>query len=111
MAGGGALGSAARYLSGPGFPWGTFFVNVSGLFLIGAVLGLFENAGLSNGARLFLAVGVLGGYTTFSTSIHETLTLLENGNPGLAFLKAAGQLAAGLVAVFAGVLLARVFGA
>lgn len=118
VAGGGALGSAARYLvgtwvqglSGAGFPWGTFFVNASGSFLIGAVLGLFENSGLPNGARLFLAVGVLGGYTTFSTFSHETLKLLENGNPGLAFLNAAGQLAAGLVAVFGGILLVRALG-
>ena len=97
---------AARF--GTGFPWGTFFVNMSGSFLIGLVLGLFENAGLSNEARLFLAVGVLGGYTTFSTFSHETLRLLENGSPGLAFLNAAGQLIAGLAAVFAGMLLSRI---
>lgn len=116
VAGGGALGSAARYLVGnlvqgwlgSGFPWGTFFVNVSGSFVIGVVLGLFENSGLSNEARLFLAVGVLGGYTTFSTFSHDTLRLLEAGSFAPAFLNAVGQLVAGLAAVYAGMLLSRV---
>lgn len=115
VAGGGALGSAARYLVGnwvqarlgSEFPWGTMFVNVSGSFLIGAVLGLFEGSGLSNEARLLLAVGVLGGYTTFSTFSHDTLRLLENGSLVPALLNAVGQFAAGLAAVYAGALLSR----
>lgn len=115
VAGGGALGSAARYAVGnwvqsgfgTGFPWGTLFVNVSGSFLIGAVLGLFEHSGLSNEARLFFAVGVLGGYTTFSTFSHDTLRLLATGSFAPALLNSAGQLLAGLAAVYAGMLLSR----
>lgn len=71
---GGAIGASARYLVGgwmgswlgPDFPWGTFFVNVSGSFLIGVVFVLVEGGALPAGARPFLAVGILGGYTTFS---------------------------------------------
>src|SRR5215831_6428501 len=69
---GGALGAVARYLLGlwiatrvsPDFPWSTFLINISGSFLIGVFLGLASAGQLSNEARLFLAVGVLGGYTT-----------------------------------------------
>jgi fluoride exporter len=115
VAGGGALGSTARYAVGnwvqggfgTWFPWGTLFVNVSGSFLIGVVLGLFEHSGLSNEARLFFAVGILGGYTTFSTFSHDTLRLLEAGTFAPALLNSAGQLLAGLSAVYAGMLLSR----
>jgi fluoride exporter len=64
----------------PDFPWGTFVINISGSFLIGVVLGLATEGLLSTEARLLLAVGVLGGYTTFSTFSYETLELLADGN-------------------------------
>ena len=107
VAGGGAVGAALRYLIGgwvvsrlgPDFPWGTFIVNISGCLLIGAVLGLVEHGALSGGARLFLAVGVLGGYTTFSTFGYELLAAASN---------AFGQLALGLVAVYLGLAAARI---
>ena len=81
---GGVIGSAARYLIGgfianrfgPDFPWGTFIVNVSGSFLIGVILWLVGGGLLPAGARPFLAVGVMGGYTTFSTYSNETLQLI-----------------------------------
>jgi len=76
VAAGGALGSVARYLVGIGsgkllgtdFPWGTLIINVTGSFLIGAFVGLFAAKwDLSQATRIFLTVGICGGYTTFST--------------------------------------------
>ncbi|PLS84501.1 MAG: fluoride efflux transporter CrcB [Actinobacteria bacterium] len=123
VAAGGALGAAARYLLGgfvqarlgPGFPWGTFFVNVTGSFLIGVVLVLVERDALPSEARLFLAVGILGGYTTFSTFSYETfsyetLQLLVAGNAGGVLLNALGQLLVGFLAVYLGVVFGRAFG-
>ncbi|MDN5698232.1 MAG: fluoride efflux transporter CrcB [Rubrobacter sp.] len=115
VAAGGAVGAALRYLLGgwmqsrlgPEFPWGTFIVNVSGCLLIGAVLGLVERGALPSEARLFLAVGVLGGYTTFSTFGYETLRLVESGETIPALFNAVGQLALGLVAVYLGLAAAR----
>ena len=83
---GGALGSAARYLVavwmvnrfGPDFPWGTLTVNVVGSFLIGLIATLADELGsIGSEARVFLIVGVLGGFTTFSAFSLETLRLLE----------------------------------
>jgi CrcB protein len=118
VAAGGALGAAARYLLGgfvqarlgPGFPWGTFFVNVTGSFLIGVVLVLVERNALPSEARLFLAVGILGGYTTFSTFSYETLQLLVAGSAGGVLLNALGQLLVGFLAVYLGVVFGRAFG-
>lgn len=100
---GGALGAALRYglgtwvqgLSGPGFPWSTFLINLSGSFLIGLVLRLSLDGPLSPEWRLFLAVGVLGGYTTFSTFSWETLTLVQQGEWAKAFLYVAGSVVLG----------------
>ena len=115
---GGAIGAAFRYLVsgwlgawlGPDFPWGTFFANISGSFLIGIVLALVDVGTLPAGARLFLAVGVLGGYTTFSSFSYESLGLVADGSVFLALLNVFGQLAAGLVFVYLGVVLGRVIG-
>ncbi len=115
---GGAIGSAARYLVGvfignyfgPYFPWGTFIVNVSGSFLIGLVLGLVGGGILPTEARPFLAVGILGGYTTFSTYSHESLQLIQDGQLGVVVLNTLGQVALGLAAVYFGVVLARALG-
>ncbi|MEH2515275.1 CrcB protein [Bradyrhizobium sp. AZCC 1610] len=85
---GGALGSVARYLVGVGsgrlfgadFPWGTLVINVTGSFLIGACVGLFAAKwDLSQVMRIFLTVGVCGGYTTFSTFSLDTYYLIERG--------------------------------
>ncbi len=115
---GGAIGSAARYLVGvfignhfgPDFPWGTFIVNVSGSFLIGVVVAFVGGGILPAEARPFLAVGVLGGYTTFSTYSHETLQLVQDGELGAVALNSLGQVVAGLVAVYLGVVIARALG-
>ena len=119
VAAGGAIGAAARYLVGlwivarlgAGFPWGTFFVNVTGSFVIGIVLVLVEGGTLPAGARLFFAVGILGGYTTFSSFSYETLQLLAGGGSlGPVLLNTLGQLLVGLMAVYLGVIVGRVLG-
>jgi CrcB protein len=115
---GGAIGAAARYLAGlwiaarfgADFPWGTFFVNVTGSFLIGIVLVLVERGTLPGEARLFLAVGILGGYTTFSSFSYETLQLLSGGDIRPVLLNAFGQLFVGLLVVYLGVVFARALG-
>ena len=109
---GGFLGSAFRYyLSGvvqavsrsPSFPYGTLAVNVLGCFFIGALSEVAEARGLlSPEARLFLLVGLLGGFTTFSTFANESLNLVRLGQilPGLVNILASVSL--GLIAVWAG---------
>jgi CrcB protein len=105
------LGGIARYAlsglvhrwAGAGFPWGTLAVNVGGCFLIGGVLHLVEDrALLGPDARLFVAVGLLGGFTTFSAFGWETFELLRGGQLGLALLNVGGNVAAGLTAVWLG---------
>ena len=85
---GGALGSVARYLVGIGsgklfglsFPWGTLIINVAGSMLIGAFVGLFAlKWNLPQAARIFLTVGICGGFTTFSTFSLDTYYLIERG--------------------------------
>src|ERR1700759_857680 len=88
VAAGGALGSVARYLVGIGsgnlfgtnFPWGTLIINMTGSFLIGAFVGLFATKwDLSEASRIFLTVGICGGYTTFSTFSLDAWYLIERG--------------------------------
>ncbi|ADD29224.1 MAG: fluoride efflux transporter CrcB [Meiothermus ruber] len=105
---GGAIGAMLRYglgawvqgLLGPGFPWSTFLINITGSLLIGLVLRLSLEGALSPEWRLFLAVGVLGGYTTFSTFSWETLTLVQQGEWLKAFLYVAGSVVLGFVLVW-----------
>ena len=115
---GGAIGAAARYLIsnwlaswlGPDFPWGTFFANVSGSFLIGIVLVLVQGGSLPAEVRLFVAVGILGGYTTFSSFSYESLQLITSGAIFAMFLNMFGQLVLGLVFVYLGVVVGRFIG-
>lgn len=85
---GGALGSVARYLVGIGagklfgtdFPWGTLIINITGSFLMGVLAGLFATRwNLPQAARIFLTVGICGGYTTFSTFSLDSFYLIERG--------------------------------
>jgi fluoride exporter len=118
IAAAGALGAVSRYLvsgwvqhaSGARFPWGTLAVNASGCFVMGLLMHLFlERQALSETARLALMVGFLGGYTTFSALGYETFSMLRDGDLGAAALNAAGSVLIGLVAVWAGWSLARLF--
>lgn len=84
---GGALGTGLRYLVslaavrllGPEFPFGTLLVNLVGSFAIGFVQHLGVAAFVPDSARIFLVVGVLGGFTTYSAFSYETVRLLEVG--------------------------------
>jgi fluoride exporter len=113
---GGAIGSVGRYLMGawfqgmvgnPGFPWGTFLVNVIGAFLIGVAFGLSKDGPLSSQAWTLVVIGALGGYTTFSTFALETLEQFADGRVGGGLLNAFGQLAVGLIAAYLGVIVVR----
>lgn len=116
---GGFLGAIVRYLVatwaarrfGLTFPWGTFAVNISGSFILGFFATLSARLGWADGWRLFVAVGFVGAYTTFSTFEWETLGLLADAKRvGAAALNIVGSVAAGLLAAFLGAALARVLG-
>jgi len=112
----GAVGALARYgLDGfvsrrqrGAFPWGTFVVNVSGAFVLGLLFTLAtERWSLAPWLRSALTIGFLGAYTTFSTLSLETYRLAADKALGLAAANMLGSCAAGLAAVYAGVVLAR----
>jgi fluoride exporter len=109
VAGGGGLGSVARYLltaafpAGAGFPWAVFAVNVSGCFLLGLLMiYLLEVWPPRRFLRPFLAIGVLGGYTTFSTYAGGVMTMLTRHAFALADAYALSSVLAALIAVWAG---------
>jgi len=114
---GGAFGSSARYLLGiaslhrfgPGFPWGTLGINLLGSLLIGFVgeLALGRAFGMTASVRLFLMVGVLGGFTTFSAFSLEAVGLIVNRSPLVALSYAGGSVLAGLVLCYLGILAGR----
>ena len=111
----GGVGALARYLLDGvisrrfgGFPWGTFVINVSGALLLGFLFTVMtERIEVATWVRSTITIGFLGGYTTFSTFSLETYRLLEDGAWGLAAANALGSLAAGLAAVYVGVVLGR----
>ena len=108
VAGGGALGSVARFLlaatitKGTHHVVGTLAVNVLGCFLIGLLLFGPLSAELGPSARAFLAVGILGGFTTMSSFSFETIALFEAQRPNLAFTSIAGTLIGCLGATWLG---------
>jgi fluoride exporter len=111
---GGGIGSVARYLlsaavpAGRGFPWAIFAVNVSGCFLLGLLLVyLLEVWPPRRFLRPFLAIGLIGGYTTFSTYAGGVLALLTGHAPALAVAYALTSIVAALVAVWCGMRAAR----
>lgn len=117
VAAGGSLGSVARYLVGigfgkwlgPKFPWGTLFINVTGSLLIGILAGLFAvRWSLPQAARIFLVVGICGGYTTFSTFSLDTFYLIERGEMAAAAAYMIGSVVLSVGALIAGIQIARV---
>lgn len=109
-----ALGAILRYLLDREvqrlhtsvLPWGTFTVNVSGSFLLGLVTGLGLHHDWSSHAVTVIGVGLLGGYTTWSTFMWESFALAEQGVVAGAVTNVAGSLAVGLVAAGSGLGLA-----
>ena len=108
---GGAAGAVLRYWVGmavqrslgPGFPWGTLAVNVSGCFVMGLVAGVAERQdSLTPGTRLFLVVGVLGGFTTFSAFANETVGAARAGAIQLSMMNVVGSVGLCLAAVWLG---------
>lgn len=113
---GGALGSAGRYLVniasgqlfGLGFPWGTITVNIVGSFAMGVLAALAAlKLSISNELRLFIATGILGGFTTFSAFSLDFAALFERKDYGLAAIYLLGSVGLSLLALFAGLLLIR----
>lgn len=86
------------------FPFGTLTVNLLGCLLIGVVYGLAGKGSLTSEWRLFLATGVLGGFTTFSAFSLETVELLKQGNLLYAFAYVLASIVLGLMATYLGLL-------
>jgi CrcB protein len=100
---------AARWL-GSGFPFGTLIVNVTGSLLMGLIAGYFAFKGdASQHWRLFLTTGILGGYTTFSAFSLDAALLYERGEVSLAAVYVLGSVVLSIVALFAGLGMARSF--
>ena len=89
------------------FPFGTLGVNILGCFLIGVVFGLNERSNMGMEWRLFLATGILGGFTTFSAFSNETVALLRDAQYWHAFAYIATSIIIGLLATFIGILLIK----
>jgi CrcB protein len=103
-----ALGTAVGRRFGTGFPYGTFVVNITGAFLIGVILTLLTERFVADPRwRLLLVVGVLGGYTTFSSFVYEAFVLADRGQWLRAGMYVIGSNIFGLSACVAGVLLTR----
>lgn len=115
LAAGGAIGTVFRYslsgyayrVTGGIFPWGTLAVNSLGSFVIGVLWGLFEVENMPAQARNFLFIGVLGGFTTFSSFALETMNLFREGELKLALYNVLASNMLALVLVCGGFLLAR----
>jgi CrcB protein len=115
---GGAIGASARHLVnglalrfvGPNFPWGTMAINIAGSFAMGVFIEvLARRFNASSELRLFVATGVLGGFTTFSAFSLDFAMLWERGAMAPAFGYALASVALSIVALFLGLWLARSF--
>ena len=113
---GGAIGSGARYLVGqtmlarlgPDFPWWTLGINIVGSFLMGLLVGwLAREAGGGEATRLFVGVGILGGFTTFSSFSMEFWLLFERGQTGQAAVYVLASVVGGILTCGLGMLLIR----
>jgi CrcB protein len=117
VAAGGAIGASARYLLAgfvhryvsASFPYGTFVVNMTGCLAFGVVFGLTEQRfAISPAVRTFLLVGVLGGFTTFSSYAFESFQLLRDAQFLYAAVNVGGQVVLGLAFFWLGYLANRV---
>jgi CrcB protein len=107
---GGMVGAPLRFLTDKAvqsrhdsvFPWGTFAINVSGAFILGAIAAATAHHHLAPNLSLLLGTGFCGGLTTFSTFSYETVRLMEDGSLAEAGFNAVGSLAVGLAAAALG---------
>lgn len=113
---GGAVGSGARYLVGvgalrllgSGFPWGTLIVNVVGSLIMGLIIASVAlKYSISNEMRTLLSTGVLGGFTTFSAFSLDFAVLMERKAQGLAMAYLGASVGLSILALFAGLYIAR----
>jgi CrcB protein len=113
---GGALGALARYQVAlsiqsripSAFPWGTFVVNISGCFVMGAITSvLSQRIGLSENWRYLIPVGFIGAYTTFSTFELETYRAMTQGTSLVALMNIAASVVLGYAALWLGIITAR----
>lgn len=112
---GGGLGTILRYVVSSmdhrfflgTFPAGTLMVNITGSLVIGFLWGFCEKVDLASGVQLFVFIGLLGGYTTFSSFALENLNLLREGELRIAAVNIVATNFLGLVAVFLGFYAAR----
>jgi CrcB protein len=115
LAAGGAIGTVGRYaVSGfthrifdGSFPYGTLMVNVLGSLVIGLLWGTWETANLSSNLRTFIFIGILGGFTTFSTFSLETMNLFRDGEIKFAIINILANNILGLIMVFGGFFAAK----
>jgi len=113
----GLVGTLGRYwLSGTvsrrygdAFPFGTLLVNLLGCFLVGLLFYFFQERSVNETLRAVILIGLLGGFTTFSSFGLQTFTMLQDGEFGLAALNIAASNLIGLCLVWAGYTLAKVF--
>jgi CrcB protein len=111
------IGGVARYVISEyiqskffsAFPFGTLIVNVAGCFLIGIVYGLVERDTTLHEWQMFLATGLLGGFTTFSAFSHETVGLLRDGQLWYATAYIAISVIIGLLATFLGLAILKLY--
>jgi fluoride exporter len=115
---GGGIGASARYwLSGAvyrflpsSFPYGNLFVNITGCFAIGFLMTLMEERFLSEPAlRMFLTIGILGGFTTFSSFSYETIALLRDAEILRASINIIASVFGCLAATTIGMFIGRIF--
>ena len=113
---GGGLGAALRYglnigvprVLGTAFPWATLIINIVGCFAMGLIAAWFIlRPNLASEWRLFLATGILGGFTTFSAFSLDFAQLFERGDTGQAFAYATASVVISILACFAGLMLVR----
>lgn len=112
---GGALGAAARYhlgrlamhWFGPGFPWGTLAVNLLGGFAMGLMAGILARTTMGEPWRLLLAVGVLGGFTTFSAFSLESWLMIERGEIWMVMAYVLASVAGAIAALGLGLTVVR----